>query len=315
MEVNNVVSRNEYLDSVRNGRNEFWRYLLVNLAMIFTSLVLTVVLLVGAFILEGGVTFDLSQLSPISVFLVTMLPFPAALGVLWIGQRWIHHRPILQLVNPFGKVRWRLLLLSAAVWFGLAVVSDLVLSRLQSGNYVWTFELKKFLPFLLLSLILVPLQTSTEEFIFRGYLAQGLSLLNAGIWPSLIIPALVFGLLHGFNPEVGAYGMLLTLPFYIAFGFMAGWLTLRSRGLELSLGLHMANNLYASLIVTFPSSAVASPALFSIQQYNANLSLIVFGASALVYLVFLSPILKRMPPLVVKAPPVGSIEQNPENKL
>jgi hypothetical protein len=310
-----MLSGNEYLDSVRNGRNEFWRYLLVNLAMIFTSLVLTVVLLLGAFVLEGRITFDLNQLSQTSVFLVTMLPFPAALCILWIGQRWVHHRPILQLVNPFGKVRWRFLLLSGAIWFGLAVVSDLVLSRFQPGNYVWTFEFKKFLPFLLLSLILVPLQTATEEFIFRGYLAQGLSLLNAGIWPSLIIPALVFGLLHGFNPEVGAYGMLLTLPFYIAFGFLSGWLTLRSRGLELSIGLHMANNLYASLIVTFPSSAVASPALFSIQHYNANLSLIVFGASALVYLVFLSPLLKRMPPLVVKSPPPQLMEQKPDAEL
>ncbi|HWQ03742.1 MAG TPA: type II CAAX endopeptidase family protein [Longilinea sp.] len=310
-----MLSGNEYLDSVRNGRNEFWRYLLVNLAMIFTSLVLTVVLLIAAFVLNGRITFDLASLSQTSVFLVTMLPFPAALCILWIGQRWIHNRPILQLVNPFDRVRWRMLLLSAAVWFGLAIVSDLVLSQLQPGNYVWTFEFKKFLPFLLLSLLLVPLQTATEEFIFRGYLAQGLSLLNAGIWPSLIIPALVFGLLHGFNPEVGTYGMLLTLPFYIAFGFLAGWLTLRSRGLELSLGMHMANNLYASLIVTFPSSAVASPTLFNIQNYNANLSLIVFGLSALAYLVILSPMLKRMPPLVVKIAPPGSLEQAPDKEI
>jgi membrane protease YdiL (CAAX protease family) len=281
--------------------------------MIIVSLMASVLFLLTAEILEGGLTFNLNDLSETTLLLVTMLPFPVTLLVLWIGQTLIHRRPMRLLVNPFGKIRWRYLLLSAVLWLGLCGLSDLVLSVLQPGNYVWNFNLNRFLPYLALSLILIPLQTATEEFIFRGYLAQGLSLLNAGVWPSLIIPALVFGALHGVNPEVSAYGLLSTLPFYIAFGLLAGWLTLRSRGLELSIGMHAANNLYAALMVTFPASALPSPALFSIQDYNADLGLVVFAACMLLYLGILAPLLRRMPPMAAKGAHSGVVdpEQSP----
>lgn len=295
-----MFSGNEYLDSAREGRNSFWRYLLVNGLMIVASLVASVAIVLVAAILAGNYSFDLDSFSDTSLLVMTMLPFPVALYILWIGQTLIHRRPMRLLFNPFGKIRWRHLLLSGAVWLGLCAVGDLVVSLLQPGNYVWNFDFGRFWPYLLLSLVLVPLQTATEELIFRGYLAQGLSLFNGGIWPSLIIPALVFGLLHGMNPEVEAYGLLSTLPFYIVFGLLAGWLTLRSRGLELSIGMHVANNLYAALFVTFPSSALPSPALFQIQDYNAELGLLVFAVCMVLYVLILLPVWRKMPPLVVK---------------
>ena len=115
------------------------------------------------------------------------------------------------------------------------------------------------------------IQTSTEEFIFRAYLPQGITRFTPRFWLPWIIPAVVFGLLHSLNPEVDTYGFILTIPFYIGFGLLLGWITLRSRSLELALGLHLANNLYASLIVTFPGSALPS-CPFTIQSYDAALS-------------------------------------------
>lgn len=297
-----MVSGNEYLDSAREGRNGFWRYLLVNVLMVTVSLAASVLFVFAAAILEGNYSFELENFSETALLLATMLPFPVALYVLWIGQTLIHRRPMRLLINAFGRIRWRYLLISGAAWLALCAAGDLVVSLFQPGNYVWNFELGRFWPYFLLSLVLIPLQTATEELIFRGYLAQGLSLFGAGIWPSLIIPALVFGLLHGVNPEVQAYGLLSTLPFYVVFGLLAGWLTLRSRGLELSIGLHAANNLYAALVVTFPSSALQSPALFSIQAYNAELGLLVFAVCMVLYLACLSPVLRALPPLVVKYP-------------
>ncbi|MBE0699966.1 MAG: hypothetical protein IH586_23820, partial [Anaerolineaceae bacterium] len=51
--------------------------------------------------------------------------------------------------------------------------------------------------------------------------------------------------------------------------------------------LHIANNLYSGLLVTFPSSALPAPALFQIQRYDALAVLVTFFVAALVYLILM----------------------------
>lgn len=273
---------NSYLKQADRGKNGFWRYLVVNILVIAVSTGVSIVLAVIAIFVEG--TVDIYQFSPMSMLLIGMLPFPFALITLLLGVRYLHGRKIMSLINPTGHFAWGRFLLSGVLWFVISSAFDWVLSFLQPGNYVWTFDLKRFLPYLIASLILTPLQTSTEELIFRAYLPQGLSRLTPRLWLPLIVPALVFGLLHGANPEVGMYGMLFTLPVYIGIGLLLGWATLRSQSLELALGLHLANNLYAGLMVTFPGSALPSPALFSIQNYDARLALVNFVITGAIYL-------------------------------
>jgi membrane protease YdiL (CAAX protease family) len=133
---------------------------------------------------------------------------------------------------------------------------------------------------------------TAEELVFRGYLAQAFGRVwgpSAAWW----IPGALFGLLHGFNPEVGAYGLALMLPVYIGMGLILGWVTLRTGGLEAALGMHLANNLYGTLFVTAPVSALPAPALFRIQTYDAAVSLIAFLGSALLYVTFMTFILRR----------------------
>jgi len=123
-------------------------------------------------------------------------------------------------------------------------------------------------------MLLVPIQTSTEELVVRGYLTQWVGRYSRSIWLPLILPSLLFMLLHGLNPEVTAYGSLLTLPLYLSTGLLLGWVTLKSGGLEMALGLHAANNIYATLMVTFPNTALPSPALFTVQVYDPVIALV-----------------------------------------
>jgi len=88
---------------------------------------------------------------------------------------------------------------------------------------------------------------------------------------------------HALNPEVQTYGALLTLPLYLGIGLLLSWVTLKTGGLEMALGLHVANNLYASMIVTFPSTALVTPALFSIQKYDPVVGLVQQLAVILIY--------------------------------
>jgi len=282
--MGNFIKANPFLDLAKDGRNEFWRYLLTIGLMIAASFWVSLVASLAAILINGT---DLNQYPPLAMLLLGTSPFPFTLLVLWFGVRFLHKRPFRSLVTPFKKVRWKQLFISALLWFLLAGISDLVLSFLQPDNYHWSLDFSRIIPYLLVTLVVIPIQTSTEEFIFRAYLPQGITRFTPRFWLPWIIPAVVFGLLHSLNPEVDTYGFILTIPFYIGFGLLLGWITLRSRSLELALGLHLANNLYASLIVTFPGSALPSPALFTIQSYDAALSLVVWAVMSIIYLLVL----------------------------
>ena len=263
------------------GRNNFWRYLVVNLAVIAASIGASILAALGALLIEGSL--NLNQWSELTVLVAGMLPFPAALVTLALGHHFLHQRPFRVLLTPFRRIAWGRLLISGGLWFALAGISDLLLSIMQPGNYSWSFEPRRFIPYALLSLLLIPIQTSTEELLFRAYLPQGLSRLARSVWLPVIVSSLVFGLLHGVNPEVDLYGTLFTMPYYIGIGALLILVTLYSESLEPALGLHAANNLYAATMVTFPGSALPAPALFSIQAYDAALSLGVFFIMALIY--------------------------------
>jgi membrane protease YdiL (CAAX protease family) len=276
---------NRFLDQANLGRNEIWRYLLTILAIVIFSIGAQLFAAIIVFLSER--TLDLAELSPMALFLVTMTPFPFALLALAGGLFFLHRRSLITLLNPARKIAWKKIFLSGGLWFGLSALSDLTLALFDPGNYTWAFDPGKFSPYFLAAVVLIPIQTSTEEFVFRGYLTQWAGRYSRRLWFPLLAPSVVFMLLHGLNPEVGAYGMLLTMPVYLGMGLLLGWLTLRSQSLELALGLHAANNLYAALVVTFPNSSLPSPALFSMQAFKPELGLIVF---ALITAVFLSVI-------------------------
>jgi len=252
------------------------------LFLLFTALVLFggTCLGIAAFAAVGSL--DLSRLPEALVLVISLLPFGFGILGLWIGMRVLHKRPFSSLIYPLGHFRWGLYALSAGLWLALSAAGDMVLALLQPGNYVFTFEPARFWPYALVAVLLLPVQVAAEELLFRGYLTQGFGL-AWGRWAAWLIPAVMFGLLHGFNPEVGAYGLLLMMPIYIGIGLVLGWITLRSAGLEAALGLHLANNLYGTLLVTAPSSALPAPGLFRIQQYDALATLVVFVVMALAF--------------------------------
>ena len=96
---------------------------------------------------------------------------------------------------------------------------------------------------------MIPIQTSVEELIFRGYLMQGLGTLFKNRWGPLLSTSIIFGLLHLWNPEIDKLGLEL-IWYYIGTGIFLGIITLMDDGMELALGFHAANNLVTALLVT-----------------------------------------------------------------
>ena len=116
-------------------------------------------------------------------------------------------------------------------------------------NYEINFNLKPFLILTLISFLLFPIQASSEEYFFRGYLMQNIGVISKNRWLPLIITSTAFGLVHAGNPEVAELGNMIFV-YYIGSGLFAGIMTLMDDGMELALGWHAANNMVAALLVT-----------------------------------------------------------------
>jgi membrane protease YdiL (CAAX protease family) len=136
--------------------------------------------------------------------------------------------------------------------------SDILLSP---EKYVWNFKPIPFFTLCFIAIVFIPLQTSLEELLFRGYYMQGLALWIKNKWAPLIIMSVVFGLLHGLNPEIEKLGYI-ALVFYIGTGFFFGIVTLMDDGIELAMGMHAVNNILAALFVTTDWTVFQTEALF-----------------------------------------------------
>ncbi len=153
-----------------------------------------------------------------------------------------------------GHLRWkrigRLFLPMLAV-FVLGTAIEMAATSFFDG--MPTFQLPST-ELLLVILILVPLQSLTEEYVFRGALMQVL-----GSWiPVAIIPvvlqALLFMMCHGYN----LYGLISTG----LYGIIAGIIVLQTGGLEAAISIHAANNVAAFLAAALiqGTNALASDA-------------------------------------------------------
>lgn len=189
-----------------------------------------------------------------------ILPFVFSLITLIISVRFLHRRPVLSVFTARAKFDWKRFVLS----FGLyGAIMFLSLFGMISGNPTieWNFDPATFFPLLLISLLLIPLQTTCEEVLFRGYLFQGFGHFFKRGWISVILTGVLFGLMHGANPEVDTLGPIV-MVFYIGTGLFLGLLTLMDDGLELSMGYHAINNIFAALIITNEWQAFQTDALY-----------------------------------------------------
>ena len=286
-----------FLDLARQGKNEWWRYVLAVVLILFMWQILgampSAFLLFVTFLRLGSKALDL-PINPATSytaagFVAIMLASVFFMGGIYLALRFIHRRPFRTLVTVSPRLDWRRLLQGFGVWFGLAALMSGLEALLYPGRYVWTNNLGHFLPFVALALLFIPIQTSAEELFFRSYVLQGVGLRLRNIWLLSAISGVLFGLPHLLNPEASINYPLLAL-YYISFGFALAYITLREGRLELALGAHAANNLFSVLIANYAVTALPSPSLFSIRTLDAVFSVPVALLGLLVFIyLFIGP--------------------------
>ena len=181
--------------------------------------------------------------------LLILIPFLFSFFGFWLIVKKLHNTSLVKIATIREKIDFKRIIFSFVVWGILIIVIVLFDYYLYTDDYKWNFKLKEFLIMLPIAIILIPIQTSLEEFIFRGYMMEGFASLLNNSWMPLIMTSSIFGLLHIYNPEVEKLGYSI-LIYYVGTGFFLGILSIMDQGIELSLGFHAANNLITALLVT-----------------------------------------------------------------
>jgi len=179
----------------------------------------------------------------------------------------------------------------AGVWLAIAAVLSLFEFLLFSERFYLSFDAVRFFPFLLLVLLLTPLQAATEELVFRGYVMQGLGQLTRRPAAIAVLSSLVFTAPHLLNPEVLRHGVLLMAANYFAIGMLLATVALRDGRLEHAIGIHVVNNVFLALVANYEESALMTESIFTARELDPGYSLvsIVVGAVAFHWWIFRPP--------------------------
>lgn len=196
---------------------------------------------------------------------------PISAGLLWVLHR---VRPA-YLVSVVARVRWPLFWLSlgvaAVVLNGLLLAQNAADGRLeltptpQAGAWV----------FIAVVLVTSPLQAAAEEVFFRGYLMQAFGSMVATPWFGILASAAVFAGFHGVQ----------NVPLFLdrfAFGVLAGWLVVKTGGLEAGIAAHVVNNIFAFVYAALTTSVAGIKAVSEVGWIDAAWDIARFGLFAAV---------------------------------
>ena len=247
----------DYIQQGFKSLHEWWRYL-IGLVIVFIAWqFIGVIPLAVVLVVKSPSIQEIPQEIPEIIaltgknlfFFLALFMFLLGLLGLFFASKVLHKQPLRTLTTARPKIDWKRFWFIFILWGVISSGFLLIEYFIEPQNYIFNFKLIPFLILSVIAIILVPIQASFEEYLFRGYLMQGLGIILRNRWLPLIITSVSFGLLHGANPEVDKFGLIIMI-YYIGTGFFLGIITLMDEGLELALGFHAANNLFTVLLVT-----------------------------------------------------------------
>ena len=211
---------------------------------------------------ENDINAMMSVLEPNLNLFLMLLGFGGMLLGVFISAKLLHKNSIRELTTSRKKIDWSRVFYSFAIW-GLITVPLILIDTtfISPENYQWNFNFNSFIILFAIVIVFIPIQTSAEEYLFRGYLMQGIGVISGNRWLPLLFTSVAFGLMHYANPEIDKIGNMVYV-FYIGSGLFAGIMTLMDEGMELALGWHAANNTFAALLVTADWTALQTHSIY-----------------------------------------------------
>jgi len=231
-----------YLDYARRGRNAWWRYLLTIALALAVGIALEVAIVIGLILMHLAprefATELLKPAHPVVFFAGNGVAFAVILAAFAAAIRLVQKKTPADVI---GEWRWGRFAAGLGLWTACLVLLTLADFLIRPGGFSWTASGRT--PALALaSLFGLGVQTFAEEFVFRGYLTQGLLLATKRPAPAAILSGLVFGAMH--IPNGGPQWANATL-----FGFVAALIAIRTGGIAFTFGVHLINNLFGAVVV------------------------------------------------------------------
>ncbi len=249
--------------------NSFGKYLIGSVIIIFSSFL-------GQLPLLGGILYKIYYegkeypsdeqglmhfFDPNVTLFFVLISFVFALATIYFVVRYLHEQTLLSVITSRVKIDWSRVFFSFSIWSVFVILSTLLFYYTSPTDYVLNFKPIPFFILVIIGCLLIPIQTSVEELVFRGYLMQGFANLSKNRWFPLLMTSVIFGSMHILNPEVSKIGYVI-MVYYIGTGLLLGVITLMDEGMELALGFHAANNLVGALLVTSDWSAFQTSSIF-----------------------------------------------------
>lgn len=250
-----------YIQQAFKGELGFWKYIVIPV-LFFGMMILNFIAIEFLEIDQNEIIKnEIASKGENLVLLEMMSTFVFFLILLFVWVRFVHKQSIVSLTTSRKKIDWKRFGFSFSLWGAITVFFILLVYITEPEVLKWNFVPNKFLGLFLIGVLLIPIQTSFEEYFFRGYLLQGIGAKFKSRIIPLVVTSVIFGLLHIANPEVEKLGMII-MVYYIGTGLFLGIITLMDEGLELALGFHAANNLIGALLVTADWTAFQTSSLF-----------------------------------------------------
>jgi membrane protease YdiL (CAAX protease family) len=212
-----------------------------------------------------------------------LLGHVAAALALYVCVRAFHKRQFMSVITSRKPFDWRRLWVGFGLWMGLTILLEVFMYFIDPTNYRFQLDLNQWLPVMLVCLTIIPIQTSIEEVLIRGYLLQGVGLATRSGITAIVVTSVIFVVMHLANPEVQSFGVGVMTVYYFSVAVFLGVLTLLDEGLELALGVHAATNIYGASFVTFDGSVMQTDAMFKVLDVNAWWMTLGFGIMILVF--------------------------------
>ncbi|WP_432478914.1 CPBP family intramembrane glutamic endopeptidase [Nocardioides sp. GXQ0305] len=196
---------------------------------------------------------DLTDPTPASLAYLN-LSLAGLIPLTWVLVRWLHGLRPRWLSSIRPRLRWGYLLACFGLSFVALLATVLVASLLPTVGAAGdvTGKLNEFTPeirdFVLVVLLLTPLQAAAEEYAFRGYLLQAFGGIFGQLGEGLKAPWLrhpVFAVVLSSFLFALAHGAGQDIPIFFdrfAFGIVAATLVVVTGGLEAGIAMHVLNN-------------------------------------------------------------------------
>jgi membrane protease YdiL (CAAX protease family) len=279
-----------FLTQSNSGRNDFTSYALTICLVLLSygflgSLPLLIDLkLAGIDLKEMRSLQEMARiLGKNRLLLHLLLPFVFTFFSIIISIKYFHRRTFSSLLTASKNFRWKRFFTVFSIWWVILTIF-LIISFFSVEELKWNFNPEKFFILVLISFLIIPIQTTAEEILFRGYLAQSIFRKTGSIFHTIITTSLFFALMHAFNPEVATLGYGILIYYFLTGAFLA-IMTIMDDGMELSLGYHAANNVFTAIMITNNWQAFQTDALL-IDSSKPS-----FGLDAILTLLLIQPLL------------------------